>query len=479
MKEDRAIDRIIKEISDQGIMDSIGDGISIQDINFMILYQNRTHKSLFGDHVGRHCYRAYKCTNHNGKKCPLELSFKDFGTHSEVREVHTDKGVFHVEITASPLRDKAGVVIGGLEVVHDITGRKQAEERKRIVNEFAERVNLHPDLSYRLHEICTTVVQLGYRMVWVGLLNETEKEIIPMAQAGFEDGYLSSIKVTYDDSPLGQGPSGRAVKSRQSELQNNITTDPRYAPWRENAQRRGYRSSAAFPVIEGDEVLGVLNVYSTCDEFPDKDIGFLQSFANLSASYIKNSELMASLQELFLGAVTALSETIAAKSQWTGGHLDRVANIAVAIGREMGLEEKELRDLELASLLHDIGKIGTYEAILNKPAGLSEDEFDLIKLHASKGVEMLSTIKQLTEILPSIKYHHERYDGKGYPEGLKGEEIPVISRILCVADAVDSMLADRPYRKGIAMNGVVEELKRESGRQFDPKVVETFLKLQE
>ena len=467
--------KIIDEIVDQGIMDAIGDGISIQDIGLKILYQNRVHKDFFGDHVGEYCYRAYQCSNHNGKECPLELSFKDGHTHAEEREVQTDKGIFHVEIKASSVLNKTGEVIGGIEVVRDITERKKGEERRRIVDEFTRKVNVHPDLDYRLHEICATLVELGYRMVWVGLLDVQTKEVIPKAQAGFERGYLSSIKVTYDESPLGQGPTGRAIKSREPVLQNNMTTDPKYAPWKDQAMKRGYRSSAAFPVIEEDEVIGVLNVYNTYDEFPDEDIGFLQSFANLCASYIKNSELVASLQELFLGTVNALSETISAKSQWTRGHLDRVTHYALDIGKEMGLNEKDLKNLELASLLHDIGKIGTYEEILNKPAKLTTDEFDLIKLHAGKGAEMLSTIHQLKEIVPPIKYHHERYDGTGYPEGLKGEEIPVLARILCVADAVDSMFADRPYRKGLAMREIEEELRKGSGTQFDPLVIQAFL----
>jgi len=474
--QNKTIEKIIDEIADQGIMDAIGDGISIQDTSLKILYQNRIHKELFGEHIGEFCYKAYDCSNHNGKECPLELSFHDSKPHAEEREVHTDKGIFHVEITASPVRNKTGSVVGGIEVVRDITERKHAEERKWIVNEFTRKVNAHPDLHYRLHEICSTVVQLGYKMVWVGLLDEYTREVIPKAQAGFENGYLSSVKVKYNESPLGQGPTGRAIKSKQPVLQNNITTDPRYAPWRDHAIKRGYRSSAAFPIIEEDEVVGVLNVYNTYEEFPDEDIGFLQSFANLCASYIKNAELLTSLEELFLGTVNALSETITAKSQWTGGHLDRVRNVAITIGKEMGLNEKELKNLELASVLHDIGKIGTYEAILNKPEELTKDEFNVIKLHAGKGAEMLSTIKQLKEIVPSIKYHHERYDGEGYPDGLKGEEIPILSRILCVADAVDSMLSDRPYRKGLAMREIFEELRKGSGTQFDPLVIKAFLK---
>ena len=472
----KTIENVIDEIADQGIMDAIGDGISIQDVSLKILYQNRIHKDLFGDHIGQHCHRAYECFGRNGEECPLELCFKDASTHTEERTVRTEKGTVYVEITASVLRNETGEVIGGIEVVRDVTERKKGEERRDIVDEFTRKVVTHPELYYRLHEICFTVVQLGYRMVWVGLLDERTKEVVPKAQAGFEEGYLSSIRVKYDESPLGRGPTGRAVRSRQPVLQNNILTDPEYGPWRDNAIKRGYRSSAAFPIMEEDKVLGVLNVYNASDEFPDSDIGFLQSFANLSASYIKNSELLADLQELFLGTVTALSETISAKSQWTRSHLDRVADISVTIGKEMGLSEKELKNLKLASLLHDIGKIGTYEEILNKPSELTDEEFNLIKLHAGKGAEMLSTIKQLKEVVPSIKYHHERYDGKGYPDGLKGEEIPLLSRILCVADAMDSMLADRPYRKRLAMKDIVDELRKESGRQFDPLVIEAVLK---
>jgi len=472
----KTIEKIIDEIVDQGIMDAIGDGISIQDTGLKILYQNRVHKDLFGDHIGEYCYRAYKCSSHSSNECPLELSLKDRKAHAEDREVHTDKGIFHVEISASVIGNKMGDVIGGIEVVRDITKRKKGEERRRILDEFTRKVSAQPDLHFRLQEICSAVVQFGYRMVWVGLLDEQTREVIPTAQAGFEDGYLSSIKVKYDESPLSQGPTGRAIKSKNTVLQNNITADPKYAPWRDLAIKRGYRSSAAFPVMEEDEVVGVLNVYNTYDEFPEEDIGFLQSVANLCASYIKNSELLASLEDLFLGTINALSETISAKSQWTRGHLDRVTDIAIDIGREMGLKEKDLKGLELASLLHDIGKIGTYEEILNKPAKLTMDEFNLIKLHAGKGAEMLSTIKQLKEIVPSIKYHHERYDGSGYPDGLKGEGIPILARILCVADAVDSMLADRPYRKGLARGEIVEELRKGSGTQFDPLVIKAFLK---
>jgi putative nucleotidyltransferase with HDIG domain len=135
-----------------------------------------------------------------------------------------------------------------------------------------------------------------------------------------------------------------------------------------------------------------------------------------------------------------------------------------------------LKDLELGGLLHDIGKLGTYETILDKPGKLTDEEFQLIKQHPAKGAEILSPIKQIRHIIPIVRHHHERYDGKGYPDGLKGEEIHIMGRIMCVADSVDAMGADRPYRKGRPMYEIIEELKKCSGTQFDPKVVEMFLK---
>lgn len=142
----------------------------------------------------------------------------------------------------------------------------------------------------------------------------------------------------------------------------------------------------------------------------------------------------------------------------------------------MGLANNELKDLQLASLLHDIGKIGTYEDILDKPAKLTKDEEEKLRQHPVKGAEILAHIKQMKHVIPAIRGHQEFYDGTGYPDGLKGEDIPFMARIITVADTVDAMGADRPYRKGKPMEAIIAELKRCSGNQFDPMVVEAFLR---
>ncbi len=183
------------------------------------------------------------------------------------------------------------------------------------------------------------------------------------------------------------------------------------------------------------------------------------------------------LKELFLGTVKSLSSAIDAKSPWTAGHSERVTKYTLYIGKEMGFSEKELKELELAGLLHDIGKIGTYEAILDKPGKLTDEELNLMRQHPTKGAEILEPINQFKNIIPGIKHHHEFYDGTGYPDGLKGDAIPLFARILTVADTVDAMSAERPYRKGKPMDAIIAELKKCAGTQFDPEVVNMFLKV--
>jgi len=185
----------------------------------------------------------------------------------------------------------------------------------------------------------------------------------------------------------------------------------------------------------------------------------------------------AELKELYHSLINAFANAIDAKSKWTKGHSERVTDYAVAIAKKMGLSEKDIETLRIAALLHDIGKIGTYDVILDKPGRLNTEEFDLVKMHPVKGEEILKPIKQLQGVLPVIRSHHERIDGKGYPEGLKGEEIPLLARIICVADSFDSMTSDRPYRPAPSREYAMSELKKYSGIQFDPQAVEAFLRI--
>ncbi len=255
-----------------------------------------------------------------------------------------------------------------------------------------------------------------------------------------------------------------------SEIQQPRGIERRFA-------ERGLQSVIIIPLTVKNETKGLLNVCSRrVAAFGSEDLSTLEKFSAHIGVALENTRLISDLEGLFLGTVRALSKTIDAKSPWTRGHSERVTEIAIRIARKMGLDNKTLRDLELAGLLHDIGKIATYEGILDKAGRLTDKEYKQIQKHPVKGAEILSPLKQLKDIIPGIRYHHVWYNGGGYPdEGLVREEIPVFARILAVADTIDAMSADRPYRRGKSLEEVVAELKRCSGTQFDPEVVRAFL----
>ena len=159
------------------------------------------------------------------------------------------------------------------------------------------------------------------------------------------------------------------------------------------------------------------------------------------------------------------------------GHSERVAKYSIEIGKIMNLSDEDLKNLYIGALLHDIGKIGISEAIINKPDKLTNEEFQQIKTHPSRGAMIIEPAKFLKEKVPLIKYHHERFDGKGYPEGLKGEEIPLLARIICVADSFDAMTSKRAYRDTMPLEFARKEMIRCSETQFDPRIVSAFLEV--
>lgn len=177
---------------------------------------------------------------------------------------------------------------------------------------------------------------------------------------------------------------------------------------------------------------------------------------------------------LFINSVRMLAAAIDAKDPYTRGHSERVARYSIAIGKNLGLSEKEMRNLRISALLHDVGKIGIDDRILRKPGALSDDEFELMKGHPAKGAAIMSGVAQLIDIIPGMKYHHEKWGGGGYPEGLLGEQIPVQARIVAIADTFDAMTTNRPYQKAMELNYVVEKIKSFAGTRFDPHVVEAF-----
>lgn len=222
--------------------------------------------------------------------------------------------------------------------------------------------------------------------------------------------------------------------------------------------------------------------------FKQDELDFFAALASDVAMALRNAQLFKELkqelenrQSLFYHTTTALAAAIDAKDSYTHGHINRVIRYSQLLGEEIkrrrGLSGHFMENLRLASLLHDIGKIGTPEKLLNKPLGLTIGEFKIIQQHPIDGVRILQSIKELSEIIPGVKYHHERYDGKGYPDGLKGNQIPLLASIISCADAFDAMTIDRPYRKALTKEQAIAEIERGCGSQFDPLVAKAAIKV--
>ncbi len=188
-------------------------------------------------------------------------------------------------------------------------------------------------------------------------------------------------------------------------------------------------------------------------------------------------KLYIEMRNLYLSTIQALNKTVEAKDPYTSGHANRVEKLAVELAEAYHLPFESIQNIKTASILHDIGKIGINDSILNKATKLTSEEFVEIMKHPSIGAEIISKVDFLKDITTIVKHHHERYDGKGYPDGLSGEDIPIEACVLTIADSYDAMTSDRPYRRALTTAEAIEELRRNSGTQFHPKLVETFISL--
>jgi len=209
--------------------------------------------------------------------------------------------------------------------------------------------------------------------------------------------------------------------------------------------------------------------------FSVNDERLLGTFASAGAMAIQKAQLFEDLNDLFIATVRAMADAIEAKDPYTRGHSERIRRFSLMIAERMKLTESDKSMLGLSALLHDVGKIGVPEAILLKEGKLTDAEWVWMRRHPSIGADMLSHIKQLKGAIGGIRHHQERWDGKGYPDGIAGKEIPLFGRIICVADAFDAMTSNRPYRKSLSVEDALEELKRCSSTQFDPECVQAFI----
>ncbi|MBD3391202.1 MAG: response regulator [Chitinivibrionales bacterium] len=239
------------------------------------------------------------------------------------------------------------------------------------------------------------------------------------------------------------------------------------------------QSYIVFPLRTPKRTLGVLNLIRVegSVSFSNIDLEIINVLASQASISIENARLYHSIRDNYLKTVRGFALAVEAKDQYTHGHSEKVMEFTVVLAEKLGLSAQEIDQIKYAGLLHDIGKIGVSENILNKPGRLTDDEFAEIKKHPDLGARIISDVPFLKSLVPLIRHHHEFFDGSGYPDRIAHDEIPYGARILCVADSFEAMTSNRPYRKAMPRDMASEILTKEKGRQFDPHVVDAFLEL--
>jgi HD-GYP domain-containing protein (c-di-GMP phosphodiesterase class II) len=666
-KAEKALREAIVKAEDErarseAIIAGIGEGISIQDTNFKILYQNQVHKDIVGDHFGEYCYKAYERNDSVCEGCPVAMTFEDGKVHTEERRVDLDDRILYVEITASPLKDATGKIIRGIEVVRDITEHKQAEEVSRHRVQFEELImsisthfldltqyELDSGTNYALqrigefcdvdrsyvflfsdgltrmdntHEWCAegiepqidnlkglkvdnfiwyteklkrletikiprvadlpseasaekvefqlkgiqslVVVPLVYREGLVGfigfdsvlkektwldehisllkivgeifvnalqrkkfeedlqrnydrlsslrnidrtisstldmrvildvlveevtrrlsvdaavvlLLNPHTQTLEYVTGRGFRTSALQHTKLR-----LGKSYAGRVALERRLLSIQNLPEDYKELRRSPLLPEEGFVTYYGVPLIAKGQARGVLEIFHRAPIKPDRDwLEFLETLAGEAAIAIDNAAMFENLQrsntELILSydaTIEGWSKALALRHEKTESHSQNVIERTLRIGRIMGMNDVELVHVHRGALMHDIGKMGIPDSILLKPGALTDEEWEIMRKHPVYAYEMLSPIPFLRPALDIPYCHHEKWDGTGYPRELKGEEIPLAARIFAVVDVLDALLSDRPYRSGWPEKKAIDFVYSQTGKHFDPKVIEAF-----
>ncbi|MBU3933616.1 MAG: HD domain-containing protein, partial [Candidatus Omnitrophica bacterium] len=275
----------------------------------------------------------------------------------------------------------------------------------------------------------------------------------------------------------GQGISGWAWKNKEALLIKDIGQDSRFIGRKKERYYAG--SLICVPLEAKGKIIGVINGNNKTngESFKQGDLLLLREIAAESAIAIENALLYKNLKEIYVHTISALASALEAKDRYMRSHSENVTTCAVAIAEELGLSASQIEVIQQACQLHDLGKIGIHDYILNKKGKLSPEEWDEVKLHSLRGAQILQPIGFLGEVAELVKEHHERFDGKGYPHSLAGRDIRLGARIMSVADAFDAMVSERPYRKALSLPQAMAELKANSGTQFDPDIINVFLKV--
>ena len=343
-----------------------------------------------------------------------------------------------------------------------------------------------PNLDSLLEGSCARFVQHDhYDFCWIGLLAKDRIETVYTPDEAARPLLPPPYDLSDETGQFYRSSVAQCIRENKTVIRANDPKTPDATPWRVPDEVHGFQAVISLPLRprQSGAPLGALTIYTwrregfeaeekeMLDELAG-DIGFaIDSFRQRQSVRKLTAERTANYEETIFSFVDMIEQ----RDTYTAGHTERVAHYCLLIARQMGLGLEEKKKLYKAAILHDIGKVATPDSVLLKPGKLTELDYDLIKLHAFAGYEMLSQIEMYQELAVIIRHHHERYDGAGYPDGLKGEEIPPLSRIMAVGDAFDAMTTNRIYKPKKKISEAMAELRAYSGSQFDPEVVKAAL----
>lgn len=417
------------------------------------------------------------------------------------REIADKIGYSTRNILCAPLKNRSEV-IGVIELVNKLRGEDYDDddleiiellgghlstliENNRLYSEAREKVerisamaqtSAQISSSLSVKRVLENVMQVAKDVIdaeasSIFMYDEEANDFFFEVATGQAGEAVKQIRV-----PWGKGMVGWAAEHMQTLLVPDVTQDPRFYSKVDEKSKFQTRNAITVPLKPKDKLIGVAQVLNkTGGTFTPEDVELFETLSRQAAVAIENARLYTDLQELFINLIRTVVALIDAKDDYTAGHSSRVTRYALMIADQIGYSSEDRKRLELGALLHDVGKIGMPDAILKKPSGLTDEEFAIVKHHPAAGAEALAPIKQMKEIIPLVRGHHERLDGKGYPDGLAGEKISRDAQIVCICDAYDAMNSDRPYRKGLGMAESVKRLRQSTGTQFNPTMVEAFV----
>jgi diguanylate cyclase (GGDEF)-like protein/PAS domain S-box-containing protein len=514
------------------IFTSIQDGISILDKEMNIIRVNPTIEKWYAHNmplVGKKCYQAYHCANSPCKICPTTQTFKTGKSAQEVVPLRAAGGKITgwLELYTFPLLDyDTGELKGAIEYVRDISNRKfSEEERERLNRELIssnrklKQIALMDSLTglYN-HRYLDKVIEAEFHRAkrYANPLSVVMADIDYFKSIndvyGFEFGdtvlkqfahqlkllvrkYDIAVRMGSEEFIILSPGSGRPEALGLAQRLLDTLSLYNFGDKKHKVKLKLSFAVVSFPedkIAKGMDLINLADkiinkvkeyggnkVYSSLDMGKQKFLGLKKGKDSRNIMILKGEidRLTKKANQSPMEAIFAFAKTIELKDHYTGEHVENTVKYATEIAKALGLSRDETELVKQAAMLHDLGKVGISENILLKKSKLTKKEFEEIKKHPQIGADIIRPIQYLRSIIPFIFYHHERWDGKGYPSGIKREEIPMGARIIALADVYQALTSDRPYRKAYPKKKAIEIIKSGAGTQFDPKIVDIFLKI--